>query len=306
MAFKPTEPKKELLMFDEGMAHLEGFEIPIQCMCISHPASDSISSIHYHNYIELLYGIECDAEIWCNGKTLRMRSGDLLVINSKKPHAVRSLIPNSTYIVIKFLPQILYAAEQSVFEFKYIIPFVSDNEKYSKLFLREDMSNSDIPEIMNMVIDEWNRREYGYEIALRVCVIKIALWLIRRWHTETGENLFGIPDETNSAIASIQRSIEYAQKSYSTASSEEAAKLCGLSYSYFSRLFKRVMNKSFTEYVNGIRIAESERLLVTTSKSVTDIALDVGFSTTSYFIERFKKQIKITPKQFRKKYRIKP
>ena len=66
------------------------------------------------------------------------------------------------------------------------------------------------------------------------------------------------------------------------------------------------MNKSFTEYVNGIRISESERLLVTTNKSITDIALDVGFSTTSYFIERFKKQIHLTPKQFRKNYRIKP
>ena len=301
-----SENNKGLSISDEGMAHIEGFEIPIECLCMSVPQSESISHIHYHNYIELLYGINSDAEVWCNGKTFRLKSGDLIVINSKKPHSVRSVAPKSSYIVIKFMPQILYAAEQSVFEFKYIIPFIADDEKYSKLFLKADMESSDIPRIMNTIIDEWDRRDYGYEIALRVCVIKVALWLIRRWHIETGESVFGIIDETNAAIHSIQRSIEYAQRNYSTATSTEAAKLCSLSYSYFSRLFKRVMNKSFTEYVNGIRISESERLLVTTNKSITDIALDVGFSTTSYFIERFKKQIHLTPKQFRKNYRIKP
>ena len=301
-----SENNENFSISDEGMAHIEGFEIPIECLCMSVPQSESISHIHYHNYIELLYGIDSDAEVWCNGKTFRLKSGDLIVINSKKPHSVRSVASKSSYIVIKFMPQILYAAEQSVFEFKYIIPFIADDEKYSKLFLKADMESSDIPRIMNTIIDEWDRRDYGYEIALRVCVIKVALWLIRRWHIETGESVFGIIDETNAAIHSIQRSIEYAQKNYGTATSTEAAKLCSLSYSYFSRLFKRVMNKSFTEYVNGIRISESERLLVTTNKSITDIALDVGFSTTSYFIERFKKQIHLTPKQFRKNYRIKP
>ena len=300
------EVNNDINIPDEGMAFLDGFEIPIECIYFSLQHEESLSRIHYHNYIELLYGIDCDAEIWYNGKTFHLKSGDLIVITSKKPHTVRSIAPKSTYIVIKFLPQILYAAEQSVFEFKYIIPFIADDDRYSKLFFKADTENSEIPHIMNTILDEWNCRSYGYEIALRVCVIKIALWLIRRWHTETGENALEAINATDAAISSVQRSIEYAQKNYSTATSNEAARLCSLSYSYFSRLFKRVMNKSFTEYVNEIRISESERLLVTTNKSITNIALDVGFSTTSYFIERFKKQIHLTPKQFRTNYQIKP
>ena len=39
-------------------------------------------------------------------------------------------------------------------------------------------------------------------------------------------------------------------------------------------------------------------MLVGTQKSVTDVALDVGFSTSSYFIEKFRKQVHMTPKQF--------
>lgn len=291
---------------EEEKAMLGGFEIPIQCIVRNLEKSDELSGIHYHDYVELLYGLDCDAEIWCNGKTYSLKSGDLVVINSKKPHTVSSLTDMSQYIVIKFMPQILYAAEQSIFEFKYIIPFITDNERYSKCFKSSLIENSEVPEIMRGIMNEWNQKTYGFEVALRIYVIKLALWLIRHWHIENDENSFGVIDETNDAIVSIQKAIEYAQKNYPSASSSEAAALCNLSYSYFSRLFKRVMNKSFTEYVNYIRISEAEKLLVTSSKSITEIALDVGFSTTSYFIERFKKQIRLTPKQFRSNYRKKP
>lgn len=290
---------------EEAKARIDGFEIPVQYIFMKIKKSNGLDGIHYHDYIELLYGIDCDTDIWYNGKNYNMKSGDLVVINSKKPHTVISNQDVSTYAVIKFMPQILYAAEQSIFEFKYIIPFIADDEKYNKLFLRDDIESSDIPEIMENIAGEWNEKSYGYEIAMRIHVIRIALWLIRKWHVQNGESGFGIVDESNDAIRSIQHSVEYAQKNYSTATSLEAAKICNLSYSYFSRLFKRVMKKSFTEYVNYIRITESQRLLVSTSKSITDIALDIGFSTTSYFIERFKAQVHITPKQFRKNYRIK-
>lgn len=101
----------------------------------------------------------------------------------------------------------------------------------------------------------------------------------------------------------IQKVIEYINRNYATANVAEAAELCSMSYSYFSRMFKSITQKSFVEYVNHIRITESERLLLTTEKSVTDIALDVGFSTTSYYIERFKNQLQLTPKQYRKDYK---
>lgn len=75
-----------------------------------------------------------------------------------------------------------------------------------------------------------------------------------------------------------------------------------MSYSYFSRTLKKTMGKSFTDYVNLIRISKSEFLLTTTDKPITDIALEVGFSTSSYYIEQFKKFKTLTPKKFRMKF----
>lgn len=289
---------------EEEKAKINGFEIPIQCITVQLETQNNINDLHYHDYVEILFGLDgCDAMVMCYGKNYRMRNGELVVINSKQPHTVTTLAKKSKYIVIKFMPQILYAAEQSALEFKYTLPFITNNEKYSKQFFKADIEKTEIPNIINEILDEWNEQKYGYEVALRIYVIKIALWLIRRWYAENPAASIYISGESDDAIKFIQKSIEFAQKNFPTATSFEAAHVCNLSYSYFSRLFKRVMKKSFTEYVNYVRITEAQRMLISTEKSITDIALDIGFSTTSYFIDKFKRQVRMTPMQFRRKYK---
>lgn len=285
--------------YDEGKARINGFEIPLECFNRIHPYGDgNLEEMHYHDYVELLYGVDCDITVRCGNSDYRLTQGDFMIINSKTPHSLVSNSQISIYTVIKFVPQILYAAEQSVFEFKYILPFVTDLRKYRKFFPKAAIADTEIPSIMSDIISETKASEYGYEIALRIYVSRLVLWLIREWHVN-GENETGISNET---MRSVQKSIEYAKNNFNTATSSGAAKICNFCPSYFSRLFKKVMKQSFTEYVTYIRICEAQKLLITTKASITDISLDTGFSTTSYFIERFKEQTHLTPKQFRNKF----
>ena len=62
------------------------------------------------------------------------------------------------------------------------------------------------------------------------------------------------------------------------------------------------MQRNFSDYVNLIRITKSEYLLSTTDESITDIALSVGFTTASYFIEQFKHFKNMTPKKYRTQF----
>jgi AraC-like DNA-binding protein len=61
------------------------------------------------------------------------------------------------------------------------------------------------------------------------------------------------------------------------------------------------MGKTFTNYLNYIRITEAEKLLLTTEMTMTEIAQETGFSSSSYFIQQFKQYKNISPSQFRKK-----
>lgn len=283
-----------MIFFEERKADIDGFEIPIQCILMETSRSTISTNAHYHDYIEILYGIDCNAIVWHNGEETQLKSGDLIIINSKKPHEVYTKQAKSSYVVIKFMPQILYAAEQSVFEFKYIMPFLADTGQYNNFFKAENLKDSNIPTIMNDIMDEWNKKDYGYEIALRIYVNRIVLWLLRKWNSENPQ-----PTESYGTMAIIQKVLECVQKNPQYADLKSVAEECGLSYSYLSRIFKRVMKKSFSEYVNYIRITEAQRLLASTEKSITEIAQDVGFSTASYFIDTFKKQVHVTPLKFR-------
>lgn len=58
----------------------------------------------------------------------------------------------------------------------------------------------------------------------------------------------------------------------------------------------------FKEYVNYVRINESQKLLISENKSVSEIAEILGFSSPSHYIQSFKKIKGESPKQFKINY----
>ncbi|WP_197479960.1 helix-turn-helix domain-containing protein [Paenibacillus swuensis] len=69
---------------------------------------------------------------------------------------------------------------------------------------------------------------------------------------------------------------------------EEVAGMLHLNPSYFSRLFKKETDMSFIEYVTGQKMEKAKLLLRESGKPIQEIALMLGFETTSYFNKVFK------------------
>ena len=109
-----------------------------------------------------------------------------------------------------------------------------------------------------------------------------------------GANLSDIAmfDQSDENVRLIEHSVEYINANYTDITEAQAAATVNMSYSHYSRQFKRIMGRSFREYINAVRISAAENLLLTTDMSVTDIALASGFATSSHFIESFKKHKK--------------
>ncbi|WP_286244564.1 helix-turn-helix transcriptional regulator [Pseudoalteromonas sp. MM1] len=88
-----------------------------------------------------------------------------------------------------------------------------------------------------------------------------------------------------------------------TLSLEQAAGLCHLSPSYFSRVFKKHFRVPYSDHLMQHKLYSAARLLGQTDVSVTEIAYDLNFSSPSYFIKQFKHHFKVTPYQYRQQYR---
>jgi YesN/AraC family two-component response regulator len=73
----------------------------------------------------------------------------------------------------------------------------------------------------------------------------------------------------------------------------------GISYSYVRKLVKDKSGKTVVDYINGLRIEESKRLLKESEMGMSDIALQVGYNNYQSFNRFFQKYEGITPGEFR-------
>lgn len=69
---------------------------------------------------------------------------------------------------------------------------------------------------------------------------------------------------------------------------------------HLNRICKDILNQTVTELITNRVILEAKRLLTNASKTVNQVADNLGFENYSYFTRLFKKQTGMTPSEFRK------
>lgn len=78
-----------------------------------------------------------------------------------------------------------------------------------------------------------------------------------------------------------------------------------INYTSLSNIYSSATGQTIIEYLTFLKISKAKELLINTDKKIYTISEELGYSDTKYFIKRFRKIVGITPKEFRKIYRIK-
>lgn len=288
--------------FEESRSNSGVIQYPFDCFISDSNGENFVINPHWHYYIELLYSISGRANIVLGGENLTFAKGDMVLINARQVHSISASKGERTkYIVVKFDPEVLYTTTRTIFESKYVLPFTMAKSNHQKIFCNEEINTTSIPLLIEEIYNEYCTRNYGFELAVRTNICRIFLWVLRNWQ-QKGLSLDAGYKLKEINTKKLQKVFDYLDKHYQEEiSTESIAKMCNMSYSYFSRYFKKIMGRTFTEYINYIRITEAEKLLLTTDMNVTEVALESGFTNSSYFIKQFKHFKNVSPKQFRKK-----
>lgn len=126
---------------------------------------------------------------------------------------------------------------------------------------------------------------------------QLSAWLsevVEKFITDT----FSLYDRQNSEL--ISGALNYIRQNYQKdLSLKEVASEAGLSAGYFSKLFKKETDMTFTEYLNQVRIEKSKRLLHR-GHSLAYTAQQSGFNDQSYYSKVFKKLTGTTPGSWKK------
>lgn len=94
--------------------------------------------------------------------------------------------------------------------------------------------------------------------------------------------------------------LNYLQNHLEDVSLTDVADHFGFSVSYCSRLIKSTTGQGFNDWKRTLRMRQAEHMLLNTKKSVADIGSALGYLNLETFIRTFKKEIHLTPAQYRK------
>ncbi|MBQ9132000.1 MAG: AraC family ligand binding domain-containing protein, partial [Clostridia bacterium] len=176
------EAKKEALRKSGGME--QSMDCLIQLRLPANKSGNNTTHLHYHEYIEFLYGLSGEARVWIGSKSYSLAEGDLLIINAGEPHDVTPGAREASYYVIKFLPKLLYAQGQSLSVIRYLLPLWQKQVGFRPALRKADLQDSGIGELVARIRREWEARSPGYELIVHANIMQIFVWVLRHCCTD--------------------------------------------------------------------------------------------------------------------------
>lgn len=144
-----------------------------------------------------------------------------------------------------------------------------------------------------------NQDEYSREIIL--ANISTLLKYSQRFYKRQFINRFEISGKTVTKFTeTLTKYVNNGQLEKGLPSVNQLAEQLNLSPRYLSDLLKQESGKTALEHIHLFLISEAKNLLVIDNKNVSEIAYSLGFDNISYFSRLFKKEVGLSPMQFKK------
>ncbi len=100
----------------------------------------------------------------------------------------------------------------------------------------------------------------------------------------------------------MKRAEEFIEKNYMrNPSMQECADYCGMSYAYFSKLFKETFHTVYSQYVSEKRMMAAKELLDDPTYKIGEIGKKVGFDNPNHFSRAFYRTFGMYPTEYRRK-----
>lgn len=150
---------------------------------------------------------------------------------------------------------------------------------------------------MNEAYEEFISKDVCYNLPVRAHIYLLTAAIMRYYASARNE----LDRMIYHNVIRLRPVIEYITENYDDKIYiETLADMVALSPDYFTKMFKDSIGKTPIDYINGVRVNHSLRLLTMTDTPVNEIADKIGFSGTNYFHKIFKVYMNTSPLAYRK------
>lgn len=255
------------------------------------------SSWHYHSQYELLYISMSNGIRFVGDNVSQFFPGELVLVGPYLPHLWRN--DPSYYkeddtnkvktIVIKFTKNFIGEDTFNHPEFSEINNLL-EQSKYGVSFGVE-MSESLHNELMGII----DLASAAQSIKLLDILFRLSLTEDKKVLSSTDMRQY--TTENSDRLDSV---LKYISDNYANyISLKDVSEIACMTTNSFCRFFKKMTNKSYTQFLNEVRIRNASRLLVQEDIPVSDICYLVGYKSITNFNRQFKEIMGNTPKGYR-------
>lgn len=255
---------------------------------------------HWHSAYEMIVPIEGNYLVNVCGQTFDLAPGDIFLIPGGEPHSLKAPARGGRFIFL--------------FEFDQILAIKGASYLASCMAKPLLINRSTCPAIYAEEADLFGRIcwEYLHDDSLRDISVYSQLLTIflnygkYRLSSESSPSMLQLPHSSQRNYAErFEAVFDYLDRHFAEdLTLEDAASVAGFSKFHFSRTFKQLSGCNFYEYLCHRRIKTSEALLMKPGLSISQIALQSGFSSVSTFNRTFKKLKGCTPTQYRGMFQV--
>lgn len=285
-----AEDKSQLLRYD-----IPEFFAYIRKNTLSANQSFNITD-HWHDELEFTYVTEGTIKYVVEGDTVIIHKGEALFVNSRVLHVGYSNNgdPSTSYCVILH-PMLLNVSEY--INKKYIEPVIKNRAvPYLIISEKDDWGRIILNNLEKMYIASQSENS---ELEVIKLYFEIMQYLFPKVGTLISDNI-----PANHHMIILKEMIGYIHEHYKEKISlEDICFAGGVGKTMGTSIFNEYVNKTPGEFLKDYRIHKSIKLLKETDLTVTEICYETGFSGASYFAETFKKNMGISPLEYRKSNR---
>ncbi len=244
------------------------------------------SILHSHGFTELFYVVGGRGQFQIRTTTFPVGEGDMVIVEPNVEHTETSLDASPLeYIVLGIDGFALPVASQ-------------EDQLWQKVSFQG--SAPDIMRQLRGILRETEEKSPGYETVCQSLVNILLVQLSRRIGFATG---VAAPRSASREGTAARRYIDNHFRENLTLDS--LAQAVHISKYHLAHIFTREYGISPISYLQELRLQECRDLLRTTDYSVAQVARMTGFSSPSYFSQRFHKAEGMSPAQYRQKHQKK-
>lgn len=250
---------------------------------------------HWHTPIEIVMPIKNYYHISCRKEVLTVQEWDILLINSGVIHGMPSTIHGERLIL-----QTDFSLLHNVADLESTLSTIP------QVLLLTPSTAPTIHERLKELMLEIYREYYSDSILISASIYSKfieMMVLIEREYTGKRNSFDTASSKRKEHTEKFMTVCNYIHEHYTEdLCLDDIARIAGFSKYHFTRLFKDFTGVSFYKYLNKKRIEHAEKLLADPDLSITEVALQSGFSSLSAFIRMFRLFKNCTPTEFRNLY----